>query len=91
MAGSQSSSRRAAVRWATVLKRAAGRDGSARRLPRDTASRVWVNDNDGDLVLDVKLSASPPRPRSEAIEHLRKAGWSIVEVVTPTLFVVEKS
>lgn len=60
-------------------------------LPGDTASRVWVNDNDGDLVLDVKLSASPPRPRSEAIEHLRKAGWSIVEVVTPTLFVVEKS
>jgi DNA repair photolyase len=60
-------------------------------LPGDTASRVWVIDNDGDLALDVKLSASPPRPRSEAIEHLRKAGYSIVEVVTPTLFVVEKS
>ena len=48
-------------------------------------------DNDGDFALDVKLSASPPRPRSEAIEHLRDAGYSIVEVITPTLFVVEKS
>lgn len=60
-------------------------------LPGDTASRVWVVANDGDLVLDVKLSASPPRPRSEAIEHLRKAGYSIVEVITPTLFIVERS
>ena len=50
-------------------------------------ARVWVNDHNNDPVLNIALG---PNPRREAIAQLHAFGYVIVEVVTPTLFVIEK-
>jgi len=56
------------------------------RIDNDCA-RLWVNDDDGNTVLDLELGQNP---RREAIARLLAAGYGIVEVVTPTLLVVQK-
>lgn len=48
---------------------------------------LWVNNDDGETVLDIALGSNP---RREAISRLHTAGYTIVEIVTPTLFVVQK-
>ena len=58
--------------------------------PRDWAgpgARLWVNDDEGETVLEIALGGTPGR---EAIAQLQCAGYTIVEVVTPTLLIVEK-
>ena len=63
-------------------------DDDDARVWAGPGARVWVNDSNNEPVLNIALG---PNPRREAIAQLHAFGYTIIEVVTATLFVVEKS